>query len=188
MARTKGQLISPVGILTVTAGLNVVGVTTVGIVTGATSIQAAVFYGNGRGLTGVASTDNIQTATDARFLSNINVSGITTVSNVSEKINALGNTGTAATINLSNGNFVTATLTENCTFTFTNPTAQANSFTLFLTNDATPGRTITWPISVIWPGGTVPTRTTTANKSDVYTFFTINSGTNWYGNIAQYNY
>ena len=111
------------------------------------------------------------------------------LTNYAETINAVGNTGAAATINLANGNFVTATLTGNCTWTFTTGvTSGTVSFTLFLTNDATASRTITWPISVKWPGGTVPTRTTTASRTDVYTFFTTNNGTNWYGNIAQYNY
>jgi hypothetical protein len=122
----------------------------------------------------------------ARFTTN----GLTTILiNYAETINAVGNTGTAATINLANGNFVTATLTGNCTFTFTTGISTgAVSFTLFLTNDATPSRVITWPASVKWPGGTVSTRTTTASRTDVYTFFTLNNGTDWYGNIAQYNY
>jgi hypothetical protein len=110
------------------------------------------------------------------------------LSNYSETINALGNTGTAATINLANGNFVTATLTGNCVFTFTTGlTTGAISFTLHLTNDATPSRTITWPASVVWPNGTTPTRTTTASKTDVYTFYTLNNGTTWYGTISLYN-
>jgi hypothetical protein len=119
---------------------------------------------------------------------NANLSG-GTFTNYAETINAVGNTGAAATINLANGNFVTATLTGNCTWTFTTGvTSGAVSFTLFLANDATANRTITWPAAVVWPGGVVPTRTTTANKTDVYTFFTLNNGTKWYGNIAQYNY
>lgn len=110
------------------------------------------------------------------------------VVNVGELVNAVGNTGTSATINLANGNFVTATLTGNCTFTFSNPSAGASSFTLFLTNDGTAGRSITWPPSVRWPNATLPTRTATANKTDVYTFFTVNGGTDWYGSISIYNY
>lgn len=110
------------------------------------------------------------------------------VVNLGDLVNAVGNTGTSATVNLANGNFVTATLTGNCTFTFSNPSAGASSFTLFLTNDATPGRSITWPASVKWPNATIPTRTTTANKTDVYTFFTLDGGTNWYGSLTLYNY
>ena len=41
-------------------------------------ITATTFSGDGSGLTGVASTDNIQTATDAKFLANVNITGITT--------------------------------------------------------------------------------------------------------------
>lgn len=108
--------------------------------------------------------------------------------NVGELVNVIGNTGTAATINLENGNFVTATLTGNCTFTFSNPASGAASFNLFLTNDATAGRSITWPASVKWPNNTIPIRTTTANRTDVFTFFTTNGGTNWYGSISIYNY
>lgn len=62
--------------------LNVSGVSTFSTisqlnVTGV--ITASTFVGDGSGLTGVASTDNIQTATSAKFLSNVNVSGITTL-------------------------------------------------------------------------------------------------------------
>ena len=42
------------------------------------AVSATRFHGDGSGLTGVASTDNIQTATDATFLANVNVTGITT--------------------------------------------------------------------------------------------------------------
>jgi hypothetical protein len=177
MARTKGQLISPIGILTA-IGVNISGVAT-----------ASSFVGTNFNVSGISTLGTTS-------ITQLNVSGIATATNLSgtfvnytEKINELGNTGTASTINLSNGSFVTATLNSNTTFTFNvGITTGASSFALFLTNDSTPGRTITWPISVVWPGGTVPTRTTTANKTDVYTFFTLNNGSTWYGNIAQYNY
>ena len=42
-------------------------------------ITASTFSGDGSGLTGIGATDNIQTATSAKFLSNVNVSGITTL-------------------------------------------------------------------------------------------------------------
>lgn len=108
--------------------------------------------------------------------------------NVGETVNNLGNTGTSKTINLNNGTFVTATLNGNCTFTFSNPVSGASSFTLILTNDGVSGRSITWPASVKWPSGGIPTRTTAANRADVYTFVSVNGGTTWYGSLAQYNY
>jgi len=42
------------------------------------SIEATSFIGDGSGLTGVASTDNIQTATEAEFLSGVKIAGVTT--------------------------------------------------------------------------------------------------------------
>ena len=110
------------------------------------------------------------------------------VVNLGDLINAVGNTGGAATINLNSGNFVTATLTGNCTWTFSNPNAGASSFTLLLYNDGAAGRSITWPAAVRWPNNTIPVRTTTASRADVYTFFSVNSGATWYGNVAAYNY
>jgi hypothetical protein len=106
----------------------------------------------------------------------------------SEYVNALANTGATPTIDLSLGNFVTATLNQNATFTFSNAPSQACSFTLVLTNDAVGGRTITWPASVKWPNGTAPTRTSTASRTDIYTFFTYDSGTTWWGQLSMYNY
>ena len=193
MARTKGQLISPIGILTA-IGANISGVAT------ASSFVGTNFNVSGISTLGITSITQLNVSGISTLgitsITQLNVSGIATATNLSgtfvnytEKINVVGNTGTASTINLTNGNFVTATLNSNTTFTFNvGITTGAASFTLFLTNDATPGRTIAWPVSVVWPGGTVPTRTSTANKTDVYTFFTINNGSTWYGNIAQYNY
>ena len=109
--------------------------------------------------------------------------------NYTERVSALGNTGTAATINLANANVFTATLTGNCTFTFTTGvTTGAASFTLILTNDATAGRSIVWPVSVKWSNTSIPPRTTTANATDIWSFFTPNNGTIWYGNIGLYNF
>ena len=149
-------------------------------------------------VTGVSTFAGITNVTGSTLFANqLSVSGVstittlegTTLKNYGETINNIGNTGTAATINLANGNFVTATLTDNCTFTFTTGLSSgAISFTLLLTNDATPGRSIVWPPTVKWPGSSVPTRTTSANATDIYTFFTLNNGTNWYGSLSLYNY
>ena len=122
---------------------------------------------------------------------NFNIGETVKVSFDIEKLYAFGNTGTAPTLDLSNGNFVTATLSANATFAFSlgaGVTSDAIGFTLHLTNDATAGRTITWPASVKWPNGTVPTRTTTAGRTDVYSFYTIDGGSNWYGILSIYNY
>ena len=121
---------------------------------------------------------------------NLTVTGnFAATGSVSDTLYAFGNTGSAPTLDLANGTFITATLNANATFgSFTNTPATTTSFTLFLTNDSTPGRTITWPVNVKWPNDIVPTRTTTANKTDVYTFFTKDGGSNWYGILSIYNY
>jgi hypothetical protein len=45
----------------------------------------------------------------------------------SDDVVALGNTGAATTINLAAGTVFTATLTDNCTFTFANPNGTAST-------------------------------------------------------------
>jgi hypothetical protein len=107
----------------------------------------------------------------------------------SDKVVALGNSGTATSIDLRQGTVFTATLTGNCTFTLTNPNANASrgsSFTLILTNDGTAGRTVAWAGgSFKFPGGAAAvSRTTTANAVDVWVFFTPDGGVTWYGNIS----
>lgn len=64
------------------------------------------------------------------------------------------------------------TLTANCALTF--PTATSGkAFTVMLRQDATGGRTVTWPVSVKWPNGYVPTVTPTASAVDVYSFMCV---------------
>jgi hypothetical protein len=100
---------------------------------------------------------------------------------------ALGNTGTAINITLTTANVFTATLTGNCTFTLAAPiNPGSSSFTLILTNDGTAGRTVAWAGGTfLFPGGASSlSRTTTANATDIWAFFTPNGGTTWYGNIV----
>ena len=98
---------------------------------------------------------------------------------------ATANTGTAYTIDLANGSLQILTLTGNCTFTFPTPTA-GKSFTLFLKQDATGSRTVTWASSVKWPSSTAPTVTSTASKGDKFVFTA--DGTYWWGSVAGQNY
>ena len=85
-------------------------------------------------------------------------------------------------IDLTGGNVFTLTADQNTTFTFTNPSPDTKScaFTLIWTQDSS-DRTITWPGTVDWAGGSAPDVTSGAAKIDVYTFFTIDNGTIWYG-------
>lgn len=62
-----------------------------------------------------------------------------------------GNSGSAITLNWNNGNFQTVTLTDDVTFTFTDPAIGIGRFDLRIVQDATAGRDITWPGNVEWP-------------------------------------
>jgi hypothetical protein len=92
------------------------------------------------------------------------------------------NSSTAITIDLANGTVQIITLTGSATITM--PTATSGkSFIMYLKQDATGSRTVTWS-TVKWAGGTAPTITSTASKQDIYSFFA--DGTNWYGvNVGQ---
>jgi len=85
-------------------------------------------------------------------------------------------------IDMTSGNVFTITPDQNTTFTFTNPspTGKSCAFTLIWTQDAS-DRTITWPATVDWAGGSAPSVTSGSAKIDIYTFFTLDAGTIWYG-------
>ncbi|MGZ4663581.1 MAG: hypothetical protein ACXV5Q_00645 [Frankiaceae bacterium] len=106
---------------------------------------------------------------------------------VVETVNTVATSGAAQTVpDVTSATVSRITLTANCTLTF--PTAVAGkSFTLVLVQDATGTRTVTWPGTVKWAGGTAPTLTTTASKTDVLTFLCAD-GTNWFGFLAGLNF
>ena len=85
-------------------------------------------------------------------------------------------------IDVTTGNVFTLTPDQNTTFTFSNPspTGKSCSFTLVWTQDSS-DRTIAWPGTVDWAGGSAPDVTSGSGKIDIYTFFTLDAGTIWYG-------
>ena len=102
-----------------------------------------------------------------------------------EEVTTVTSSSNAATINLQDGNLFEHDLTENVTYTFSNPAAsgRASSFVQKVIQDSS-ARTITWPSSVDWPAATAPTLTATNNGVDVFVFFTIDAGTTYYGFVA----
>lgn len=115
--------------------------------------------------------------------SNVTVTGNVTLTKVIETVVNLGNTGASAAIDLNRGTVFLANLTANCTFTLSNAVG-TSAFTLVLRN-AFPGNAIVWSGGTfLFPGGSANLgRTTTVNNTDVWTFFTPNAGTTWYGAI-----
>lgn len=94
------------------------------------------------------------------------------------------NSGTSFTVNLANGILHNVTLTGNVTaITFSNlpTTGYMSTWTIALTQDGTGSRTVTgWPAAVKWPGGTVPTVSATAGRTDIVQCTTWDGGTTDY--------
>ncbi len=80
------------------------------------------------------------------------------------------------------------TLTQNATFSISNPSATGRfcEVHIKIIQDGAGGAyTVTWPASVLWPGGTAPTISTGNDAVDDVTLWTIDAGTTWYGNFSQ---
>jgi hypothetical protein len=188
-AATAAQVVAVISTTAVTNATNATNATNVGI-TDDTTTATAVYP------TWVTTTTgNLPVKTASTKLSFIpstgylTVTGLTspiinnpTITNYTESVVAIGNSGTTQTLALTNGTVQTVTMTGNCTFTM--PTNVAGkSFILIATQDATGSRTAVFT-SVKWAGGTAPTLTTTATTGvDILTF--VANGTSWFGTYAQ---
>ena len=86
--------------------------------------------------------------------------------------------GATVTWDTSQGRIATLTLGGNRTLAA--PTnLRVGVYILYLIQDATGSRTVTWNSVFKWPGGVAPTLTTTASAKDLISF--ISDGTNLYG-------
>lgn len=88
-----------------------------------------------------------------------------------------GNCASSDTIDWGAGQKQKSTLTGTCTLSFTAPDGVGN-FLLKVVQDATGSRTVTWPGTVKWSGGTEPTLSTDANAIDIVSCYY--DGTNYY--------
>jgi hypothetical protein len=173
-------------------GLSDLGVTALStelnLLDGVTATTAEINY-----LDGV--TSNIQTQLDAKLSSldlssytgDVDITGELVVDSYNETYAAVTSSSNATTIDCEAGNVFSHTLSENTTFTFSNPPSSgtAYGFSLKIVQDASAsGYTVTWPTSVDWPDATAPTLTTTASAVDQFVFYTHDGGTTWYGFVA----
>ncbi len=132
-------------------------------------------------------TDFVSAASGGTFSGDIDVGGELLVDSYNETYAAVTSSSNATTVNCETGNAFSHVLTENTTFTFSNPPASgtAYSFSIEIIQDSgASGYTVTWPPAVDWPAATAPTITATASAKDVFVFYTRDGGTTWYGFTA----
>ena len=87
---------------------------------------------------------------------------------------------TSTNINLATGNVLEVLLTSNTTLAFSNP--RIGKYIIKIKQDATGGRVVTFPI-MKWADDSVPTITSTANRTDLLTI--IYDGINYYATCLQ---
>ena len=124
--------------------------------------------------------------TQASGLVTSDANGVVTFDNGTiDESTTITSSSNAATLNLRDGNSFLHDLTENVTYTFSNPAAsgKVSMFVLKIIQGSS-ARTITWPSSVDWAAATAPTLTATNDGVDVFVFFTIDGGTTYYGFTA----
>jgi len=143
-------------------------------------------------------TSNIQTQLDGKLTSfalesytgDVDIDGELVVTSYNETFAAVTSSSNATTIDCEAGNVFSHTLSENTTFTFSNPPASgtAYGFSLKIVQDASAsGYTVTWPSSVDWPRAErtvstgAPSLTISASAVDQFVFYTHDGGTTWYG-------
>lgn len=135
--------------------------------------------------TGLQAGQYLEYNTDTTWR-NVSLTGKVALANQGgvENVSTL-NSAATTTLNLANGNVFNLTLVGNTTLAFTGATnGKACSFTLYLKQDGTGNRTVTWPASRRWAGGTAPVLSTAANAVDIVVFESIDGGANWYGSLV----
>ena len=159
-----------VGVLTATSF--------VGNVTGIVTGRATGLSNTGAGTSNL----NIGTFTATTFHGD--GSSLSGVAGAAFSQQSIGITSATTTIDLSNGNVINVNQSASTTVSFAN-TAGTNEVYIFRDKDATTTvRTITWPASIKWDGGTEPTLTNVSDATTEVQIFKLNTTTNgeaWYG-------
>jgi len=107
-----------------------------------------------------------------------------TINGYTEGTVTVGTVGATATLAITAGTVLTATLTSATPCTFTMPAVGAGkSFVLYLKQPAAGTPTTATFTAVAWPGATAPVITATLARMDILSF--VSDGVKWYGNIVQ---
>jgi hypothetical protein len=172
--------------------------------TGATGPQGATGVGTpggagATGATGPSGASGIQGATGLTGATGeVTLAGVQTLTNKTIEAGTFTNgyieeVGTATissstyTIDILNGSIQVLTLSA-ASITMTFPSlAAGRSIVLVLKQDGSGNRAVTWPASVKWAGASTPSLTSTASRSDVFSFTCVD-GTSWIGVVVGQNY
>lgn len=116
-----------------------------------------------------------------------NVTGLQTAldgkATKSALVTATTNSGSYA-LDVANYDTFAVTLGANTTVSISGSPLNHTTFTLVVIQDATGGRSITWPASFKFNGGIAPPQTTTANAVDVWSLFTYDGGSTYVVSLA----
>jgi len=93
-----------------------------------------------------------------------------------------GTQGSNYTIDWGNGQKQVITLSGSITLSFTDPSGPSNLI-LRVVQDSTGGRDLTWPSSVLWPGGSKTALSDVASAEDVVSLYY--NGTNYYAQMGE---
>ena len=154
-----------------------------GVVAVTVSANLQTSFANTTSFVGAATFDSTLSVTGATtFTGDATFSNELKATSYNESYNAVTSSSNATEIDCETGNMFSHTLTENTTFTFSNPPASGTGYmmTVELVQDST-ARTVTWPTSVDWPAATAPTISTDSGAVDMFVFTTRDGGTTWYG-------
>jgi len=138
----------------------------------------------------ITNSGNVGIATSSPAAT-LDVNGTTSTNASYEGLSAYVNTGSAYTVPDTSVNIRQLTLTSNTTITlpvFTSVTPKVYTLTLFLQQDATGLRTVTFAgngsDTIQWDGGLAPTISTTANYKTILQFTKPSTETIWYGSMV----
>ncbi len=93
-----------------------------------------------------------------------------------------GTVSSNTTIDFTNGQKQVVTLGASITLSFTDPAGPCN-LVLKVVQDGTGGRDVTWPSSVLWPGGSKTALSNSADAVDVVSFYY--DGTNYHAQMGR---
>lgn len=87
------------------------------------------------------------------------------------------------TVELNTGNIFFDEISSSLAYTFSNPPPSGIVYSFTLVVKATGSSAITWPSTVLWPGGVSPVAPLSGDTS-VYVFFTADGGDTYYGFVS----